>query len=51
MPQACLKALHAILKHKWVRTNASVFRIKENLLTTLVSCRVGGTQASETVRF
>ncbi|CAM9501852.1 unnamed protein product, partial [Hapterophycus canaliculatus] len=42
----CLQSLHAILKHKWVRLNAALDGIKEDLLTMLVSCSVGGTQAT-----
>lgn len=43
--QACLKSLHAILKNKWVRLDPLLADIKEDLLTMLVSLRVGGTQA------
>lgn len=42
--QACLRSLHAILKHKWVRLDPRLKDMRRDLLTMLVSCSVGGTQ-------
>ncbi|CAM9444809.1 unnamed protein product, partial [Laminaria digitata] len=43
---ACLRALHAILKHEWVRSDPVVTSSKESLLSTLACCGVEAIQAS-----
>ncbi|CAM9140199.1 unnamed protein product [Ascophyllum nodosum] len=46
--KACLKTLHAFIKHAWVRSSPPVLGIRKDLLTALVTCGVSSTEAAET---